>query len=87
MNGFVSVHFAFPLEGLNENWGLSYQSTTTSPDLNNVRPYDVLDTRARGGQRPGLEQQYETNIGGTNKNPVVFLTGITLIEEPKFIWE
>lgn len=57
----------FPLRGKNENWGAEGQPPLTSHDLNNVRPYDILDNRARGGQRPGLDKQYPKLIGATGK--------------------
>jgi hypothetical protein len=31
--------------------------------MNNTRPYDVLDERARGGQRPGLLKRWVQQLG------------------------
>jgi len=57
------------------------QPPTTSPQLKNVRPYDVEESRARGGQRPGLVEAYETQIGG--EYPVLHIsTVVTTYVEP-----
>jgi hypothetical protein len=56
----------FPLKGLNENFAATAQPALTSPLLKNVRPYDVQDKRARGGQRPGLAKLYVEKMGSGN---------------------
>lgn len=73
----AKAKFSFPLLGKNENWSASTQPALTSPDLLNVRPYDVQDNRARGGQRPGLSKRYAAAIG-TNKRPVIALAQINV---------
>lgn len=54
----------FPFGGLHEGTASEKQPPTTSPYLKNVRPYDVEEERARGGQRPGFVKAYDTQIGG-----------------------
>ena len=54
----------FPVLGKNTNWANYTQPVQTSPDISNCRPYDVLETRARGGQRPALRKLYTQQIGG-----------------------
>jgi hypothetical protein len=54
----------FPILGLNQNWANYTQPAQTSPSVSNCRPYDVLETRARGGQRPALRKLYTQQIGG-----------------------
>jgi len=68
----------FPFEGKNVNFAASTQPEFTSPDLCNVRPFDVLEGRARGGQRPGLRKVFTQNIG--NGEPVVAMCQITTVE-------
>ena len=46
----------FPLRGYDANWSVSTQPPLTSSSLSNVRPYDVDQKRARGGQRPGMKK-------------------------------
>ncbi len=67
----ANIELPFPLQGKNENYAASKQPPQTSPDLNNVRPYDVSDTRARGGQRPGLEKWGDGDQIGAAEQPVV----------------
>lgn len=54
----------FPFKGLDKGRATGQQPEGTSPDLSNVRPYDTLDNRARGGQRPGLDKLYTEQISG-----------------------
>jgi hypothetical protein len=68
----------FPMFGVNVNFAASTQPDLTSSDMNNVRPFDVLEERARGGQRPGMRKVYNQNIG--NGTPVVKMTQITTVE-------
>jgi len=69
----------FPFKGLDKGRVTSQQPEGTSPDLNNVRPYDVLDNRARGGQRPGLDKIYSQQISGETI-PIVTLLSVTIID-------
>lgn len=73
------VNLTFPMNGLNKNRAVSSQSIGTSSDLNNVRPYDVFENRARGGQRPGLNKWGDGDDVGSG-NPIVSLTSITYME-------
>ncbi len=69
----------FPLQGIDKGRTTSEQPIATSPDLNNVRPYDTLDNRARGGQRPGLDKLYAQQIGGL-AGPIVAMCSVTIVE-------
>ena len=44
----------FPIKGLDQSRGVEDQDPLTSADLQNVRPFDSTENRARGGSRPGL---------------------------------
>ena len=75
------MELPFPSAGLHEGMAAEKQPPTTSPQLKNVRPYDVEESRARGGQRPGLIEAYETQIGG--EYPVLSIsTVVTTYIEP-----
>lgn len=65
----------FPFGGLHEGLPAERQPPTTSPQLKNVRPYDVEEERARGGQRPGFIKAYTTQIGGAY--PVLHISTIS----------
>ena len=69
----------FPIEGIDKGRAACQQSPTTSPDMSNVRLYDVLDKRARGGQRPGLDKKYSQHIGGDD-SPIVEICSVTTVD-------
>lgn len=52
----------FPILGLNNNEPYSEQPEGTTPDAQNVRGYDPLEQRLRGGCRPGLSKWYANTI-------------------------
>ena len=79
MRNSVVITFPFPLNGLNKNRAVSKQTLGTSSDLNNVRPYDIFENRARGGQRPGLNKWGDGDDIGSG-NPIVSLISITYME-------
>ena len=53
----------FPMLGINKNHATNTTPQFTTSRMNNVRPYDVLDDRARGGQRPGLSRLFARKLG------------------------
>ncbi len=69
----------FPLFGLNKGRAASGQPFATASNMNNVRLYDVLDKRARGGQRPGLEEWGNKDQIGAADNPVVAMCVVSSI--------
>ena len=75
----ANLDVPFPVEGVDKGRAASIQSSTTSPDMNNMRPYDVLDDRARGGQRPGLDKRYSQRIG-TDPSPIVAICKVTVVD-------
>lgn len=70
----------FPIHGLHEGLAAEKQPPTTSPHLKNVRPMDVEEERARGGQRPGLVKAYSTQVGGAYPILVITAIAVTYIE-------
>ena len=76
----ASIRLKFPINGVDQNWAASEQPGLTTYACQNVRPYDVIANRSRGGQRPGLSKWGEGDqIGGAAK-PIVALCSITFIE-------
>jgi len=69
----------FPTKGIHKGIRPGAQPEGTSPDLNNVRPYDVLDNRLRGGQRPGLAKLYPEQIG-IDKAAIVSICSVTVVD-------
>ena len=73
------MEIKFPLSGINKGQAAVDQPQDTSPDMNNVRPYDTLDNRVRGGQRPGLGKLYSQQISNA-KMPIVAICSVTVVD-------
>lgn len=73
------VQLQFPLLGLNLGRAASDQPYATSFAMSNVRLYDVLDKRARGGQRPGQTPWGDGDLIGGSNQPVVAMTVVSSI--------
>lgn len=71
----------YPMMGKNTNFAATTQPSFTSPRMNNARPRDVLEYRARGGQRPGWKKAYNQHPGYvvTGNVPVVAITQVTIV--------
>ena len=52
------------MNGLHEGLAYEKQPQTTSPNLANVRPFDIEKEKERGGQRPALVKAYSTQVAG-----------------------
>ena len=71
------VSVPFPLLGVNKGRAATQQPFATSPEMLNVRLYDTLDQRARGGQRPGLDKWGNGDLVGGNNQPVVAMCTVS----------
>ncbi len=60
------VDLRFPLKGVDVSQGFGMQQPGTTPIGQNVRAYDTLTLRARGGSRPGLTRYINAQVNGTN---------------------
>lgn len=54
----------FPFKGINNNNSYETQPLGTCASAQNVRGYDAIKGRLRGGQRPGLTKFVDTEING-----------------------
>ena len=72
----------FPMMGKNTNFAATTQPSFTSPRMNNIRPRDVLEYRARGGQRPGWAKYYNQHPGyvAAANVPVAAICQVTIVE-------
>ena len=68
------IRIYFPLNGLSKVLSYGEQPPITSPLMMNVRLTDVAEERARGGQRPGLDKAYSTQVVGSH--PIIKITSI-----------
>ena len=73
------VKVPFPRLGINKGVGTSEQPYSTSSEMNNVRLYDVLSGRARGGQRPGQTPWGDGDVIGDSNQPVVAMCVVSSI--------
>ena len=74
------MEIGFPFSGIDKGRAASNQSPDTSPDIKNMRPYDTLDNRARGGQRPGLDKWGNGDQIGGGAFPIVDICSVTTID-------
>lgn len=68
----------FPFMGKDTGRSAAQQPQLTAPDMKNVRVYDVLANRARGGQRPGLNKLYSEQIA-TFAGAIVAICSVTTV--------
>ncbi len=73
------IQVQFPLLGINKGMVTSRQPFATASQMNNIRLFDVLDKRARGGQRPGITGWGNEDQIGAADNPVVAMCVISSI--------
>ena len=60
-------NLVFPFGGLHRGTALQRQPPYTTPHAVNVRPFDVMEDRQRGGTRPGIVKTHQTHLGGQTR--------------------
>lgn len=60
------VDFPFPIKGKHEGAAYRQQPEGTTPDALNVRAFDAIANRLRGGQRNGLSKYIAAAVNGTS---------------------
>lgn len=73
------LEWSLPIRGISNSTVPDKELEGTSAYMNNVRPYDVLDSRLRLGQRPGLDKWGEGTQIGSEEQPVVAITAIRTV--------
>lgn len=68
------------MQGIDENSPYSVQPPTTTPDALNVRSFDALERRKRGGQRTGIAKYLPDQVNGNN--PVQGMAVLTEAFDP-----
>jgi hypothetical protein len=61
----------FPLNGVNKGLPTVVENPRYTPNSNNVRAYDTLGGRQRGGQRDPLDKWGDGDQVGDSEQPVV----------------
>lgn len=67
----------FPVGGVYRRFGYQNQPPYTTPDAQNVWPFDTLENRERGGRRAGLTKHIDDR---SSNNPVQLLIGVTTVD-------
>ncbi len=70
----------FPYHGIDKGRNIPDQPEHTSPAMNNMRSFDVLGNRMRGGQRPGLSKLYTQQIASV-AGPIVAICSVTVTSQ------
>jgi len=70
--------FGFPIGGIDKGRAVPEEDLAVTNDCNNMRVYDTIDNKARGGQRPALVKRYSQQIGG-EAAPIVAITKVTVV--------
>ena len=72
--------FPFPLKGKHEGAAYRQQPEGTTPDALNVRAFDAIANRLRGGQRNGTSKYAAAAVNGTN--PIQAISQLTTAFDP-----
>lgn len=72
------AHLQFPLGGLDRSRAYRKQPPFTTPDALNVRPFENLEGRGRGGSRPGLDKAFYEELG--SGNPIRMLSAVSYLD-------
>ena len=70
------MRLRFPLNGIHKGFGTVSQPEGTTFDCLNVRAYDIIENRIRGGQRPALDKWGAGDQIGSSEQPVVAMAVI-----------
>lgn len=66
----------FPVGGIDRHMAYDMEPPLTTPYAVNVRPYDSIGTRQRGGSRPGLNRSFSQNLGGGSPVQLLNFAGL-----------
>lgn len=71
----MPLEFPFPFGGIDESGSYRSQPPYTTTDCQNVRPEGPIESRIRGGTRPGLRKAYAEQLG--SGGPIRMLAEVT----------
>ncbi len=74
-NGLSLIALRFPVAGVVKRYGYQSQPPYTTPDCSNVRPFEVLKGRERGGSRPGISKRFAAAMG--SPSPIQLLATVS----------
>lgn len=73
------MEIMFPIKGLHLGFMTEKQPGLTSFSMLNVRPYDTLANRLRGGQRPATVKWGDGDRIGDADQPVVAICSVSSV--------
>lgn len=73
----TEIGIQFPTAGADLSSEFERQPPLTTPDAANVRAYDTLGERERGGSRPGLSKLIDATVNGAS-----VIQHITVVVDP-----
>ncbi len=73
------MRIPFPSKGINKGQAAHQQASDTSSNMKNMRLYDTLDNRARGGQRPAVDKWGDGDQIGAAEQPVVAMCTVSTV--------
>lgn len=77
------IGFPFPLKGKHEGAAFRQQPEGTTPDALNVRAFDAIANRLRGGQRNGLSKYIAAAVNGVY--PIQAISQLTTAFDPNAV--
>ncbi len=77
--GNPGVEIMFPIKGLHMGFQTEKQPPLTSFSMLNVRPYDSLSNRLRGGQRPAAVKWGDGDLIGGVEQPIVAICSVSSV--------
>ena len=77
--GNPGVEIMFPIKGLHMGFQTEKQPPLTSFSMLNVRPYDPLSNRLRGGQRPAAVKWGAGTLVGGAEQPIVAICSVSSV--------
>jgi hypothetical protein len=72
------IKLPLPIKGISKGLTVSVIPSEYSTNMDNVRPRDVLESRIRLGQRPGLAKWSTDRVGADNQ-PVVEILSVSSV--------
>lgn len=77
-----AFNLTFPIRGNDHSTAIQSQPPYSTIDSLNVRAFDVMESRGRGGSRPALSRAFETQLG--SGNPIRFAVPMNSVQSDNF---
>jgi len=78
------IDLRFPVAGYNQRFAYRQQPPYTTPDVQNVRPFETEKGRERGGSRPGLTKACNELLG--SGEPIRLLADVAVVKDDNYVF-